>query len=95
MNFRKSLSVLAFITFAAPLAALADAPSGDFHELFEKPSADSPAVASDREDKDDRRNYAEFSVWELVGENDAARTVISREDVIRELASSPMPKVEA
>ena len=95
MNFRKPLSVLAFIAFAAPLAALADAPSGDFYELFPQPSVDSPAIASDREDKGDRLDYAEFSVWELVGENDAARTVISREDVTRELAVSPMPRVEA
>ncbi|MGZ5365586.1 MAG: hypothetical protein ACXWZR_18740 [Mycobacterium sp.] len=95
MNFRKPLSVLAFIAFAAPLSAYADAPSGDFHELFAAPGADAPAIASDRDDKDDRRSYAEFSVWDLVGENDAARTVISREDVLRELASSPMPPVEA
>ena len=94
MNIRKPLSVLAFIAFAAPLAAYADAPSGDFHELFPAPTADSPAVA-EREDKDDRRNYAEYSVWDLVGDNEAARTVISREDVTRELASSPMPKVDA
>ena len=94
MNFRKPLSVLAFIAFAAPLSAYADAPSGDFHELFPAPTADSPAVA-EREDKDDRRNYAEFSYWDMVGDNDPARAVVTREDVKKELASSPLPRIEA
>ena len=95
MNFRKPLSVLAFIAFAAPLAAFADPPSGEFYELYAKPSADSPAVASDREDKNDRRAYTEFSIWDVIDASKAAGPVVSREDVRRELALSPMPEVKA
>ena len=85
---------MAFVAFAAPLSAYADAPSGDFHELFASPGAAATAPA-DRDEKDDRRNYADYSVWDMIADNEAARTVISREDVVRELASSPMPKVDA
>ena len=94
MNFRKPLSVLAFVAFAAPLAAHADAPSGEFYELHSKPAADAPAPVADRDDKD-RSSYAEFSIWDVIDRNAAARPVISREDVRRELASSPMPEVKA
>lgn len=94
MNFRKPLSVLAFVAFAAPLAAHADAPSGEFYELHSKPAADAPApVAAD--DKD-RSSYAEFSIWDVIDKkNDDAARVVSREDVRRALASSPMPEVKA
>jgi hypothetical protein len=92
MNIRKPLSVLAFIAFAAPLAALADAPSGEFYELYQKPSADSPAVAVDRED---RRHAGEFSAWDLIDGNKVAGPMISRDDVRRELAVAPLPEVKA
>jgi hypothetical protein len=95
MNFRKPLSVLAFFALAAPLAAQADAPSGEFYELYPKLSADAPAAVADRDDKGDRSSYAEFSIWDVIDNNEAARPVISREDVRRELASSPMPEVKA
>jgi hypothetical protein len=86
MNFRKPLSVLAFVAFAAPLAAHADAPSGEFYELHSKPAAD---------DKD-RSSYAELSIWDVIDKkNDDAARVVSREDVRRELASSPVPEVKA
>ena len=95
MNFRKPLSVLAFVAFAAPLAAHADAPSGEFYELHAKPAADAPAPVADRDDKD-RSSYAEFSIWDVIDQkNDDAARVVSREDVRRELASSPMPEVKA
>jgi hypothetical protein len=92
MNIRKPLSVLAFIAFAAPLSASADAPSGEYYELFAAPSAGIEAKVSDRAE---HRNYAEFSYWDMVGDNDPARAVVSREDVKKELASSPLPRIEA
>jgi hypothetical protein len=84
MNVRKSLFVVTFAVLAAPLAAYADAPSGDF---------DSTHPASSKEVKADRSgnaNYAEFSVDELTG-----KSATTREEVKRELASSGMPHVEA
>jgi hypothetical protein len=95
MNFRKPLSVLAFVAIAAPLSALADAPSGEFYELYSKPAAEAPAPVADRDDKGDRSSYAEFSIWDVIDQNEAARRVISRDDVRRELASSPLPEVKA
>ena len=92
MNFRTPLSVLAFVAFAAPLAAHADAPSGEFYELYQKPSATSPAVPVDRVDG---RQNGEFSAWTLIDESLAARTVITRDDVRRELALAPLPDVKA
>jgi hypothetical protein len=92
MNIRKPLSVLAFIAAAAPLASYADAPSGEFYELFVAPSAGVEVAVPDSAD---RRSYAEFSYWDMVGDNDPARAVISREDVKKELASSPLPRIEA
>lgn len=92
MNIRKPLSVLAFIAFAAPLAASAGAPSGDFWDLFAAPSAGAEIKVSDRVES---RNYAEFSYWDMVGDNDPARAVVSRDDVRKELASSPLPRIEA
>jgi len=94
MNFRKPLSVLAFVAIAAPLSALADAPSGEFYELYPRLGA-GPAAASDRQDKDDRRAYAEFSIWDVIDESKAAGPGITREDVRRELALSPLPEVKA
>lgn len=92
MNIRKPLSVLAFAAFVAPLSAHADAPSGEYFDLFTTPSAETPAIASDRAE---HRNYVEFSVSDLVGDKEEARTVVSRDDVARELAASPMPHIEA
>ncbi len=92
MNIRKPLSVLAFVAFAAPLAAHADAPSGEFYDLYQKLSVDRTALAADR---DDARQGTEFSAWTLIDESKAARTVITRDDVRRELALSPMPDVKA
>ena len=92
MNIRTPLSVLAFVAVAAPLSAYADAPSGEYFELFVKPSANAEAKVSDRAE---HRNYAEFSYWDMVGETEADRVARTREDVRKEIASAPLPKVEA
>jgi hypothetical protein len=92
MNIRKPLSVLAFVAFAAPLAAHADAPSGEFYEMHQKPSAERQAIPVDR---DEGRQGAEFSAWTLIDASRATRTVITRDDVRRELALSPLPDVKA
>ena len=68
---------------------------GEANNSWKSPDGAAATAPADREEKDDRRNYADYSVWDMIADNEAARTVISREDVVRELASSPMPKVDA
>jgi hypothetical protein len=95
MNIRKPLSVLAFVAFAAPLAAHADAPSGEFYELHSKPAAETPAAPAQRADTGDRSSYPEFSIWDVMKQNAEASRVVSRDEVKRQLASSPLPAVQA
>ncbi len=87
MNVSKSLLVTAFLVLAAPLAAHADAPSGDF---------DKTHPASSKETKADRSgnsNYVEVSVSEMTGSKSSAPK--TREEVRKEIASAPMFKVDA
>ena len=84
MNVRKSLFAVAFVALSAPLAAYADAPSGDFAETHPASSKEAKA------DRSGNSNYAEFSVEELT-----ASSKTTREEVKRELASRGMPHVEA
>jgi hypothetical protein len=91
MNIRKPLSVLAFFALTAPLAAYADAPSGDFLDAFPMPDASAKAPSS--ADREANRNYVEVSIADLV-RSDSTHPV-TREDVRRELAASPLPRIEA
>lgn len=91
MNIRKTLSVLAIGALAAPLSAFADAPSGDFWELFPAPSAAGQATV--KNDRTENRNYAEFSIADLVASSNSKQVPIS--EVRAELAKSPLPHVEA
>ena len=84
MNARKSMFALTFVVLAAPLAAYADAPSGDFASTH---PASSKEVKADRSGNS---NYAEFSADELTG-----KSATTREEVKRELAAIGMPRVEA
>lgn len=91
MNVRKPLSILVFAALAAPLASFADAPSGDFdqtHRVQTKKEAAERAESG--KDRHDKRAYSDFSIDELV-----AGSKKSREEVKRELAANPMPRVEA
>lgn len=88
MNLRHPLSVLAFVALTAPLAAHADAPSGDFWDVFASSTKSAPS-----KERAETRNYVEVSIAELTGSDSAkAKT---REDVRKELAASPMPHIEA
>ncbi|MDH4114774.1 MAG: hypothetical protein OEU89_04835 [Burkholderiaceae bacterium] len=91
MNIRKALSVLAIGALASPLSAFADAPSGDFWEIFPAVSAASePTVKNDRKDY---RDYVEFSIEDLIASSKVQQ--VTREEVRAELAKSPLPHVEA
>jgi hypothetical protein len=87
MNVRKSLIVASFAALA-PFAAYADGPSGEYWDLFVNPT---PA-AEVADTRAEHRNYVEFTVDQLVagGSNEK-----SREEVRAELASMPMPRIEA
>lgn len=89
MNVRTTLSAVAFVAFVAPLAAHADAPSGDFYDLFPCPTGDVGPVVTDRSEY---RGNAEFTLSDLTT---PAATVVTRDDVRHELAAAPMPKVDA
>jgi len=91
MNIRKTLSVLAIGALASPLSAFADAPSGDFWEIFPAPSAASEATV--KNDRAENRNYAEFSIADLVASSKGKQVTV--EEVRAELAKSPLPHVEA
>lgn len=96
MNIRTPLSVLAFVAIAAPLSAHADGPSGEYFELFATPSSKVETKAETKmSDRAEHRNYAEFTYWDMAGEADSDRVALTREDVRREIASAPLPKVEA
>jgi hypothetical protein len=90
MNMRKTLSVLSFVALAVPLAALADAPSGDFEQLFPRSSADTPAPSA--AERAENNKSAEYSIGDLVGPESAE---VTREDVRKALVESPMGRVEA
>lgn len=90
MNVRKSLYVVISAVLVIPVAALADAPSGDFdqtHGITFSSSAD-PAVSN--ADRRENRNYVEVAVEQLIG-----KSTKSREEVKSEMAASPMPRIEA
>ena len=91
MNIRKTLSVLAIGALASPLSAFADAPSGDFWEVF--PASSAAKQATVKNDRTENRNYAEFSIADLVASSNSKQVTI--EEVRAELAKSPLPQVEA
>lgn len=90
MNHRKSLIIASFVALT-PLSAYADGPSGDFWELFTKTEAASAPVA---ETRGEHRNYAEFTIDQLVAQSSKAGAK-TRAEVREELASMPMPQIGA
>jgi len=83
MNVRPLIAALAFVSLAAPLAARADAPSGDINTVF----AIDQAVKLDRAqfDRSDARLYVEDTLAGLT----YAPSALTREQVRSELAASP------
>lgn len=89
MNTRKLISALAFAVVAAPIAAHADAPSGDFDQIFKVESkATQPQFP-----RSEYRGYVEHWIDEQIAANRAiAKT---REQVRMEVAAQPLPVVGA
>jgi hypothetical protein len=88
MNIRPLIATLAFVSVAAPFAAHADAPSGDINTVF----AIDQAIKVERAqfDRSQARLYVE-------GERPATAPAdsVTREQVLRELATMPQEKVGA
>jgi hypothetical protein len=89
MNIRKLAVVVAFAAFVAPFAANADAPSGDFDELFpQSMNADEPQFP-----RSEYKAYVENWLDEQLAANE--KFPKSRDEVLQELAASPLEVVGA
>jgi hypothetical protein len=88
MNVRPLIAALAFVSVAAPIAAHADAPSGDINTVF----AIDQAVKVERAqfDRSQARLYIEGEL-----PSTARADSVSREQVLGELAEMPQEKVGA
>jgi hypothetical protein len=88
MNVRPLIAALAFVSVAAPFAAHADAPSGEINTVF----AIDQAVKVERAqfDRSQARLYIEGE-----GPATAPAGSVTREQVLRELATMPPQKVGA
>jgi hypothetical protein len=89
MTIRPLIAALAFVSLAAPLAAQADAPSGDINTVF---AIDQNAKATIPEF--DRHGYNP-NVDELLAGPKFATSTLTREQVLKELAAMPQEKVGA
>ncbi len=89
MNVRKLAVVVAFTAFGVPFAANADAPSGDFEELFpQSMNADQPQFP-----RSEYEAYVEHWLDEALAANE--KFPKTREQVLQELAASPLEVVGA
>ena len=85
----RTLTAAVALSALAPFAAYADAPSGDFSQIFE--TKESAIQTAPQFPRSEYRNYVEFSVEQLVGKN----TTVTVEQVRREIARMPLPVVGA
>jgi hypothetical protein len=90
MNIRPLIAALAFVSIAAPLAAHADAPSGDINTVF---AIDQTRQASVPDfDRREHRTYVEDV---LAGPTSTTSSQVTREQVREELAKMPPERVGA
>lgn len=90
MNVRKLVAVVAFATLGAPLAAHADAPSGDFKELF-------PLSAKSAKPQFPRSEYRGYVEHLWIDEQLASKPQVekTRDQVRMEIAAQPLPVIGA
>ena len=91
MNVRKLVSVVAFAALTAPLAAQADAPSGDFNEIFKLEQ--SVKTAKPQFPRSEYRGYVEHWIEEHLAAN--SQFAKTREQVRMEIAAMPLPVIGA
>lgn len=90
MNIRPLIAAIALVSIAAPLAAHADAPSGDINTVF--------AIDSNAQDNVpdfDRREHRTYIEDILAGPTPTAQSPLTREQVREELARMPPERVGA
>ncbi len=90
MTIRPLIAALAFASLAAPLAAHADAPSGDINTVFAIDQA--VKIAQPQFDRSAWRAYVEDT---LPDPKSPVVTSVTREQVLKELAAMPLEKVGA
>ena len=89
MKVRKLISAVAFAVVAAPIAAHADAPSGDFEQIFKiDHSVKAPQFSGS-----ENRLYVEHWLDQQLAAN--AKFAKSREQIRREIAAQPLPVIGA
>ena len=84
MTIRPLLAAFAFASLAAPLAAHADAPSGDINTVFaidQSVKVDGPQF-----DRREWRSYVE-------GTLPTSDSTVTREQVLKELAAMPLEQI--
>jgi len=91
MNICKLAVVVAFASAVAPFAAYADAPSGDFEELF--PQEQSKLIDGPQYPSSENPVDVEHWVDEQIAANE--KFAKSREEVLQELAASPLEVIGA
>jgi hypothetical protein len=90
MTTRALFAALAIASLAAPLAAYADAPSGEINTIFavdESVKVDPP--------KFDRREHRTYVEDILAAPTSTPKTTVTREQVREELAKTPPERVGA
>ncbi|MGE5712331.1 MAG: hypothetical protein ACM32F_00540 [Betaproteobacteria bacterium] len=90
MNVRSVFAALAFVSLAAPLAAHADAPSGDINTVFAIDQATQASVPDF-----DRREHRTYVEDILAGPASKDSSQVTREQVREELARMPVERVGA
>lgn len=90
MNTRKLIPALAFAVAAAPIAAHADAPSGDFDQLF-------PISSKSAQPQFPRSEYRGYIDHLWLDEQLASKPEVqkTREQVRMEIAAQPLPVIGA
>ena len=89
MKVRKLISAVAFAVVAAPIAAHADAPSGDFDKHFKIDHL----VKAPQFPRSEYRLYVEHWLEEQLAAN--AKFAKSRDQVRMEIAAQPLPMIGA
>ena len=89
MRVRKLISAVAFAVVAAPIAAHADAPSGDFDQILKIDYS----VKVPQFPRSEYRLYVEHWLEEHLAAN--ARFAKSRDQVRKEVAAQPLPMIGA
>lgn len=93
MNIRPLLAALALVSLGAPLAAHADAPSGDIDTVF----AIDQAVKAPKPQFDRKANVASVGegAYPVIAATPQNQRIVTRDEVRKQLATMPQERVGA